>query len=124
MSRLGYLLGGALLGAAGLAAAAVLSENTSDASSSGSLSLDNVDALDAAGLAKRLNSYFFKAQAISSKCNSLTLESGDLCGPLELPDDGFFMRAGNAIVGKMTEISRGGKQDALSARSGPRTGAG
>jgi hypothetical protein len=114
MRNIGYLLGGALAGAVGLTAAALLSEKKSDAYFSGGASPDAANSLGAEDVATRLNSYFFKATALALKCSSLSLESGELhCTPIDLPDDDFLTKVGNKIGGSLTITCRAGKLSSL-----------
>ncbi|MDL2216204.1 hypothetical protein LJB81_00555 [Desulfovibrio sp. OttesenSCG-928-M14] len=114
MSRLIYLLGGAVVGAAGLAAAALLNEKNSNSTSLDVPHLGSASSLDADALAGQLNSYFFKANAFAMKCSGLVMESGHLqYTPIDLPDDGFFMRTWNKLGCKLTEGSRACKRDSM-----------
>lgn len=112
MSKLAYFLGGALAGAAGLAAAALLDKGTA-----GEIEMSpTCDAAgqDAAGVANALNEYFFKAHALANRCSSLSMESCNLSmGPIELPADGLLDKARNALDGALTRVVRSFKAEDL-----------
>lgn len=109
MSKFVYLLGGALVGAAGLAAATYLNREDNSPHR-----LDTVESLGIDALVGRLNTYVIKAHALSIKCSSVVIKSGDLqFAPIDLPDDTLLTRFGNMVGGKMTVTSRAWKHDAL-----------
>lgn len=106
MSKLAYFLGGAVAGAVGLAAAALLDKGgpeeielrPSCAGQAGK---------DAAGVTNALREYFFKAHELAVRCSGLSMESCDLAmGPIELPDDDLLEKARTAIGGGLTQIVR------------------
>lgn len=114
MSKLFFFLGGALAGAAGLAAAALLDKG----SSAGELPAPTCPAspagLDAGGVVDALNEYFFKAHELARRCSTLSMESCNLAmGPIELPDDSLLQKAGNVIGGGLTRVVRGFKAEDL-----------
>ena len=109
MSRFAFLAGGALVGAASLAAAALLTEKCSR-----SLSPSKIDTFDANGLAAQLDSYFLKANFLALKCSNVVMESCKFHHiSIDLPDDDILARAGNKISGSMTVILRKWKVDVL-----------
>lgn len=104
MSNFGWLMGGLLAGAAGLATAALVTSKKSDDP------LDSLDdakpsetrANDATGLKRQLDRYFFKASTIIEKCTSLDMESGDLMATsIEMPDDSILQKMGDKIGDKL-----------------------
>ena len=114
MSKLGFFLGGALAGAAGLAAAALLDKNSSVPGLPGPSCGDSPAGLDAAGVVNALNEYFFKAHELARRCSTLSMESSELCmGPIELPDDSLLQKAGNILDGGLTRVVRGFRAEEL-----------
>lgn len=114
MSKLGFFLGGALAGAAGLAAAALLDKNSSAPELPGPSCGESPAGLDAAGVVDALNEYFFKAHELARRCSTLSMESSELCmGPIELPEDNLLQKAGNAIGGGLTRVARGFRAEDL-----------
>lgn len=109
MRRFAYLLGGALVGAAGLAAAAYLNREDNSPHR-----FDAVGTLGIDALIGRLNTYVIKAHALSIKCSGVVIKSGELqFAPIDLPDDTLLTRLGNMVGGKLTVTSRAWKRDAL-----------
>lgn len=114
MSKLGFFLGGALAGAAGLAAAALLDKGSSAPELPGPSCPGSPSELDCGGVVFALNEYFFKAHTLANRCSSLSLESSDLCmGPIELPEDDLLDKARNALDGGLTRMVRGFKAEDL-----------
>lgn len=114
MSKLGFFLGGALVGAAGLAAAALLDKSSSAPELPGPSCGDSAAGLDARGAVDALNEYFFKAHELARRCSTLSMESGELCmGPIELPEDSLLEKAANAIGGGLTRVVRGFRAEDL-----------
>lgn len=114
MSKLGFFLGGALAGAAGLAAAALLDKNSSAPELPGPSCGDAPAGLNAAGVVSALYEYFFKAHELARRCSTLSMESSELCmGPIELPEDTLLQKAGNAIGGGLTRVVRGFRAEDL-----------
>ena len=112
MSKLAYFLGGALAGAAGLAAAALLDKGTAgeiETSPTG-----GAPGRDAAGVTGALNEYFFKAHELARRCFSLSMESCNFSmGPIELPEDNLLDKARNALDGGLTRMVRSFKAEDL-----------
>lgn len=99
-------LGGAIVGAAGLAAAAYVDHRITEAKFSPDLK--RADTLNAEQVVRELNSYFFKVQGIYSKCNKIVLENSELVvTPMPLPHDNIIHRVANSIGGRLASISRG-----------------
>ena len=114
MSKLGFFLGGALAGAAGLAAAALLDKNSSVPGLPGPTCGDSPAGLDAAGVVNALNEYFFKAHELARRCSTLSMESCDLSmGPIELPDENLLDKARNVLDGGLTRMVRSFKAEDL-----------
>ncbi|MBD5648004.1 MAG: hypothetical protein HDQ89_10505 [Desulfovibrio sp.] len=114
MSKLGFFLGGALAGAAGLAAAALLDRNSSAPELPGPSCGDSPAGLDAAAVASALNEYFFKAHELARRCSTLSMESCELSmGPIDLPDDSLLQKAANAIGSGLTRVVRGFRNEDL-----------
>ena len=106
MSKLGFFIGGTLLGAAGLAAAALAHDKISGTEPAPKA--DRIRAMDAAEISRQLRIYFFKATSLSLKCTGLFSESAFSDFPsINFPDDGFFTKMGNKIEGGMNRICRG-----------------
>ena len=98
-------LGGAIVGAAGLATAAYVDHRITEAKFSPDLK--RPDTLSAEQVVQELNSYFFKLQGIYSQCNKIVLENSDLIvTPVPLPYDNTIHRIANSIGGRLTSISR------------------
>ena len=113
MSKLGFFLG-ALAGAAGLTAAALLDTSSSAPELPGPSCEGSPSGLDAAAVVSALNEYFFKAHELARRCSTLSMESSELCmGPIELPEDSLLQKAGNAIDGGLTRVVRGFKAEDL-----------
>lgn len=96
-------IGGAIVGAAGLLGAALYDSHKTE--SQYSPLLRTPEKLDAAGVSDQLNAYFFKAQALYSKCNQIVLENSDLIiGPVSLPWDNSVRKAVNAVAAKLGKL--------------------
>lgn len=96
-------IGGAIVGAAGLLGAALYDSHKTE--SQYSPLIRTPDKLDAAGVSDQLNAYFFKAQALYSKCNQIVLENSDLIiGPVSLPWDNPVRKAANTVVAKLGKV--------------------
>lgn len=96
-------IGGAIVGAAGLLGAALYDSHKTE--SQYSPLLRTPEKLDAAGVSDQLNAYFFKAQALYSKCNQIVLENSDLIvGPVRLPWDNSVRKAANAVAAKLGKL--------------------
>ena len=105
-------LGGAVTGAAGLLAAALWDKNKTE--SQYSPLLKSASKLDAGEIAKQLNSYFFKAQAIYTKCNEIVVESSELIvTPIPLPDDNFLQKAANLLGSGANRYCRGWRESEM-----------
>lgn len=105
-------VGGAITGAAGLLAAALWDKHRTD--SQYSPALKSPETLDATGAAEQLNSYFFKAQALYSKCNEIVFSAiGLISTPIPLPDDNIFQKAGVFLGGKANKWCRNWRQRQL-----------
>lgn len=114
MSKPGFFLGGALAGAAGLAAVALPDKNSSAPELPGPSCGDSPARLNAAGVVDVLNEYFFKAHELARRCSTLSMESCELCmGPIERPEDNLLQKAGNAIGGGLTRVVRGFRAEDL-----------
>ena len=114
MSKLAFFLGGALAGAAGLAAAALLGKGSSAPELPGPSCQDSPSGLDARGVVDALNEYFFKAHELARRCSTLSMESCEFSmGPIELPDDSLLQKAGNILDGGLTRVVRGFKVEDL-----------
>lgn len=89
-------LGGAITGAAGLLGAALWDKHRTE--SQYSPLLKSADNLDAEQTARQLNTYFFKAQAIYTKCNEIVIASSELIvTPIPLPGNNFLQKAANLL---------------------------
>lgn len=118
MGKLGYLLSGALLGAAGLTAATLL---TSDRDSVGETAEQNVDFtpddtayMDAAEVARHLNGYYFKCSKLGIKGAVFPLGCLDLqCCSTATPYDGPLVKLGNKVSDTLMTIGRKGKEQDL-----------
>ncbi len=98
-------LGGALFGAAGLAAAALYDNHRTE--SRYSPLLKTPEALDADGVVKELNAYFFKAQSLYMDCNSIIFDSVDLISSsVTLPWDGKVRKTLDKIGDGMNALAR------------------
>lgn len=98
-------IAGALLGAAGLACAAIYDERRTEGQYSPLLKTP--ENLTADEVEELLNKYYFQAQQIFAKLNDTEMDSIDLMSvPLELPDDDLAQKAMNFIGGCATRISR------------------
>ncbi len=85
-------LGAALGGATSLLTSTLCDKNKTE--SQYSPHQKSAGNLDAGQIAKRLNSYYCKAQAISTKCHEIVSSSGELIvTPIPLSDDNFFQKA-------------------------------
>lgn len=116
MSKLAFFLGGALAGAAGLSAAALLDKSSSSPDLSGPSRPGSPAEFDASGVVDALKEYFFKAHELAQRCSSLSMESCGLSmGPIELPDDNLFQKAANILNGGFTRVLRGFKAEDLRA---------
>lgn len=110
MSRFVYFLGGALVGAAGITAAALLHKENDNPLRQ----LGNIEDLGVDDLIGKLNRYVIKAHALSIICSSVVMKSTDLqATPIDLPGDDLLTRIGNMVGGTMTVVSRQWKRDAL-----------
>lgn len=98
-------LGGAVAGAAGLAAAAFIDHKVTE--SKFSPALKRPETLDAKQVAAELNNYFFKQQAVLSECNRIVIESSDnILTPLPLPWDNALRKAANSLGGGLSKVCR------------------
>lgn len=114
MSKLAFFLGGALAGAAGLAAAALLDKSSSAPELPGPSCQGSPSGLDVRGVTDALNEYFFRAHELARRCSTLSMESCELAmGPIELPDDSLLQKAGNILDGGLTRVVRGFKVENL-----------
>lgn len=99
---------GVLTGAATLATAAYIDHKVTE--SKFSPALKQAQLLDKEQVSRELNNYFFKAQAIESKCNRIALEGSDLIlSIMPLPWDKPLRKTLNTIGRKMIGLSRKGK---------------
>lgn len=95
------LLGGAAAGAAGLTAAALM-----DSRRSGTAQV-SFDSLDAAGVIRHLDAYFWKSSRLLQQVSDILMQSIDLCAaPVCLPDDNLAARAGDLIGCGLTAVQR------------------
>ncbi len=98
-------LGGAIAGAAGLTAAALYNSHKSEFQYSPLLKTPDV--LDAAGVVRELNNYFFKAQSLYTACNKVVFDCSELIfTPVPLPWDNVVRRTLNRIGGGMNSFGR------------------
>lgn len=105
-------IGGAVTGAAALLAAALWDKNKTESQFSPLLKSPNH--LDAEQTAKQLNSYFFKAQGLYSKCNQIVIESSELIvTPIPLPDDNVLQKAANLLGGSANRYCRNWRESQL-----------
>lgn len=108
----GAFIGGVLTGMLGLAAAAMIDHEITEAKFSPDLK--NPEKLDSERLIQELNNYFFKAQNIYSRCNETMLEATDLIvTPIELPWDNPMQKLMNAAGGKLASWCRRGRVSEL-----------
>lgn len=97
--------GGALVGAAGLAAAAFIDHKITEAKFSPKLK--QPDALDNEQVVRELNNYFFKIQALYSKCNKIALENSDLIvTSVTFPWDNPLRKVANILGDKLARVCR------------------
>lgn len=105
-------LGGAITGAAGLLGAALWDKHRTE--SQYSPLLKSAGNLDAEQTARQLNNYFFKAQAIYTRCNEIVIASSELIlTPIPLPDDNFFQKAANLLRGVANRYCRSWRESEM-----------
>lgn len=98
-------LGGALVGAAGLVAAALHDDKKTEAAFSPLLKAP--EALTEDEVASLLGDYALKANLLSIKISQVGIESAALQGTsIELPDDGMFQKIANSIGDGLTKTAR------------------
>lgn len=118
MGTLGYLLSGALLGAAGLTTAALL---TSDRNAVGetaeqdvNFTPDDTARMDAAEVTRHLNVYCVKCSKLGIKGAGFPMDCLDLqCGSISTPYDGPLVKLGNKVSDTLMTIGRKGKEQDL-----------
>lgn len=115
MGKLGYFLGGALLGAAGLSAAVLLTQNKEDAAEPHvNFTPDEASRMDAQEVIEHLDAYFSQSCGLGIQSSLSCFDCGDLSsGSIHLPDDGLFTKVENRLVDALVCVGRKSKEQDL-----------